>query len=227
MVLLDTFIRGVDHPPDFGLERHERDHVLPPVPPCLTDHGQLLPPLLLERLERHERLIGVDRGVDRFQVTDDGVVLPARHVLQRVPDQVHDARLHRRPGEHGLDRLGEPFEPVDAADQDVLDAALLEIGEDLHPELRALVGLEPHPEDLALAVDRDRHRQVARLALHAAAVADLQHERVEEHDRVDVIQRALLPRAGVVHHRVGDLRDQIAADLHPVDLLQVRLDIPR
>ncbi len=39
---------------------------------------------------------------------------------------------------------GKPFEAVDAADQDVLDAALFEVGEDLHPELRALVGLKPH-----------------------------------------------------------------------------------
>ena len=37
-------------------------------------------------------------------------------------------------GEDRLDRFREPFEAVDAADQDVGDAALLELGEDLHPE---------------------------------------------------------------------------------------------
>ena len=80
--------------------------------------------------------------------------------------------------EQRLDRFREPFETIDTRDQDLLDAALLEIGEDLHPELRALVGLKPHPEDLTLAVHRDRHREVAGLALHAAAVADLEYERV-------------------------------------------------
>ena len=74
---------------------------------------------------------------------------------------------------------------------------------------------------------RDRQREVAGLALHRAAVADLQHQRVEEHDRVDVIQRPGLPGAGVVHDRVGDPADQVAADLDAVDLLQVRLDIAR
>ena len=59
---------------------------------------------------------------------------------------------------------------------------------------------------------RDPQREVARAALHAAAVADLEHQRVEEHDRVDVLQRPLLPRAGVVHDRVGDSADQIPAD---------------
>jgi hypothetical protein len=33
---------------------------------------------------------------------------------------------------------GEPGQPVDAADEDVGDAAVSEFGEDLHPELRAL-----------------------------------------------------------------------------------------
>jgi hypothetical protein len=58
---------------------------------------------------------------------------------------MHDAGLHPRLWERGLDRFGEAFEAVDAGDQDVLDAALLEIGQDLQPELRALGLLKPHP----------------------------------------------------------------------------------
>jgi hypothetical protein len=49
---------------------------------------------------------------------------------------------------------------------------------------------------------------------------------VQEHDRVDVLQRPLSPFAHVVHDRVGHLRDQLPADLHAIDLLQMRLDIP-
>ena len=130
-------------------------------------------------------------------------------------------------GEDRLDRFGEPLQPVDTGDQDVVDAALLEVGEDLHPELRALVGLEPHAEHFALAVHPDRHRQIAGPALHAAAVADLQHHAVQEHDRVDILQRPGLPRAGVLHDRVGDAADQIPSDFDAVDLGEVRFDIPR
>ena len=72
---------------------------------------------------------------------------------------------------------------------------------------------------------RDAEREVAGPALHRAALADLEHQRVEEDDRVDVVQRPLLPLADVVHHRVGDAADQVAADLDPVDLGQVRLDV--
>jgi hypothetical protein len=56
---------------------------------------------------------------------------------------------------------GKPLQPVDAADQDVLHAALLEVGEDLRPELRALVGLKPHAEHLTLAVHIDRQPSAA------------------------------------------------------------------
>jgi hypothetical protein len=39
---------------------------------------------------------------------------------------VHNARLHHGRPEHGLDRLREAFKAVNARDEDVLDAALLE-----------------------------------------------------------------------------------------------------
>jgi hypothetical protein len=174
-----------------------------------------------------QRSVCVDRGVDRPQVLCDLLVVAARHVAEAVADQVHDAGLHRRGREDRLARFGESLEPVDAGDQDVVDAALLEVGEDLHPELRALVGLEPHAEDFALAVHPDRHRQIAGASLHAAAVTDLQHHAVEEHDRVDVLQRPGLPGAGVVHDRVGHAADQIPPDFDAVDVGEVRFDVPR
>jgi hypothetical protein len=45
-----------------------------------------------------------------------------------VPDQVDHARLHDRVRVDGLDRLREALQPVDAADEDVGDAALLASG---------------------------------------------------------------------------------------------------
>jgi hypothetical protein len=47
---------------------------------------------------------------------------------------VHDARLHGALRVNGLDRLRESFEPINTRDQDVLDTALLEVGQDLHPK---------------------------------------------------------------------------------------------
>jgi hypothetical protein len=140
---------------------------------------------------------------------------------------MHDARLHRGLWEDRLDRLGEPLKAVHAADEDVSDAAVLEFGEDLHPELGALGLLEPHAEHVALPVDPDPQRQIAGPSLHTAAVADLEHHAVKEQDRVDVLERPVLPLAHVVHNRVGDPADQIPPHRDSVELAQVRLDIPR
>ncbi len=86
--------------------------------------------------------------------------------------------------------------------------------------------LKPQAADVAIAGHRDSHRDVARPALNRTAIADLEHHAIKQHDGVDVLQWPLLPRAGVVHHRVSHPRDEIAADVDAVELSQVALDIP-
>jgi len=100
---------------------------------------------------------------------------------------------------------------------------LLELGDDLHPELRALGFLEPQAEHVAVTVHGDAQGEVAGAALHASALTDLEHQAVQEHDRIDVIERPRGPGPGVVHHGVSDAADQIPADLDAIELLQVRL----
>jgi len=140
---------------------------------------------------------------------------------------MNDARLHGRLREDRLDRLREPGEAVDARDQDVPHAAGLEVVEDLHPELRALGLLKPHAEHVTLALQGDAEGEVQRAALHRSALADLQDHAVEEHDRVDVLQGPLAPLADIVHHTVGHAADEVATDVHAVDLLEVRGDVAR
>src|SRR5205823_2222533 len=87
--------------------------------------------------------------------------------------------------------------------------------------------LEPHAQHLTLAVQGDRQSEVAGLALHRPAVADLEHERVEEQDRVEIIQRPLLPGLYILQDGIGDPADQIPPHRDSVELAQVSLDIPR
>ena len=92
--------------------------------------------------------------------------------------------------EDGLDRLGEPGQAVDAADQHVLDAAVVQVVEHRQPELGALGLLPPDPEHLALALDGRADRQVAGPGSDRAVLTDLHHQAVEPHDRIDTLQRA-------------------------------------
>jgi hypothetical protein len=82
---------------------------------------------------------------------------------------------------------------------------VLELGEDLQPELRALTTLKPGAQHITLAVQPDADRGVAGVVSHDVAVADLDDHRVQIDDRVDALQRPLLPGLGVLEHRVGDL----------------------
>ena len=56
---------------------------------------------------------------------------------------MHDASLHDGLREHRCDGLGEALEPVDDGDQDIVDAAGLELVDDLKPELGAFGLLDP------------------------------------------------------------------------------------
>jgi len=99
------------------------------------------------------------------------------------------------------------LQAVGDGDQDVVDAARLQVVEDLQPELRALGVLDPDAEDLARAVGQHTEREIDGLVAHDGILADLDPQRVEEHHRVHRLERAALPGAHLGHHRVGDRTD--------------------
>ena len=76
-----------------------------------------------------------------------------------------------------------------------------------------------------LQVDADHH--IDRAVLHPAFVPHLHHQRVQEHDRIERLQRTVLPGLDLFQHRIGHLRYQRRAHFHAVDLPQVPLDLPR
>lgn len=116
-----------------------------------------------------------------------------------------DAGLDDRPGPDLTDRVGQALEPVADEHQDILDSAVLQIGKDPKPVLGALASLAscPQSEDVAVALRRDRQRNVDR-AVGDLAVTDLHVDAVDEQDRVDAVERAGLPLGHALDHRVGD-----------------------
>jgi hypothetical protein len=59
----------------------------------------------------------------------------------------------------------------------------------------------------------------------AVLVADLHAERVEDHHRIDRIERPRPPFLDLVEHGVGDAADQVGRDLEPVELLEMPADV--
>src|SRR5271166_3241563 len=220
-------VGGVDHPPDRRRKCKERDHPVPRPPPGRDDGGEFLPPLpCLEGVERRQSRLGAGRGIDRTQRRGQRLAVLPTGKVEAVADQVHNAGLQRGRGEHRAQRLRHPFQAVGHRNQNVVDAADLEVIEHLHPELGPFGSLDPNPRNVARAVPLHAERQIHRLVAHHPVFADLHPQRVEEHHRIDRLQRPALPRRHLRQHPVGHRADQVGADLGGIGFNQIALDLP-
>jgi hypothetical protein len=80
--------------------------------------------------------------------------------------------------------LAHPFQAVGHGDEDVLTAARLQIGEDLHPEFGPFGLLDPDAENVTCAIGQDGQCEIDRFAADRGLVANLDAQRIEEDDRV-------------------------------------------
>ncbi|CAM3332824.1 hypothetical protein KOXY103107_17460 [Komagataeibacter xylinus] len=64
-----------------------------------------------------------------------------------------------------------------------------------------------------------------RLVAHHAFVTDLHPQGIEEHHRIDHLQRPVLPGCHFVQNGVGDDADQVRRSFHPIDFKQMALDL--
>ena len=106
---------------------------------------RLLFPFLSELFECMSCLCFADRLVNGLEVRRHVLVILVGHVTQAVTHHVNDAQLNLSVGVFGVDRFREALQPIDTGNQDVLDPASLELGQDRQPELRALVFSQPEP----------------------------------------------------------------------------------
>src|SRR5665213_2562691 len=78
---------------------------------------------------------------------------------------------------------------IDDRDQDIANAAILELIHHPEPELGALCLLDPDAEDLLGTIGQDAERDVHRLVAHEPLVADFDADRVEEDQRIAGVER--------------------------------------
>ena len=164
--------------------------------------------MLFDRL----KLPGVVKS--RAQRRGDALAVLVGHEPHGCPNEVHRAGLHHRLGPGGLDRLGEPGQPVAAHDQHVADPAVAQLRAHPGPELRPLDRLDPDPEHVLDPVQVDPDGQVRGPVADLVPVPDLDHQGVQVEDRVDLLQRPALPGLDLLEHRVGDRGDGVVGQLH-------------
>ena len=120
--------------------------------------------------------------------------------------------LHHGELPHRGDRVRQALQAVADRDAHVCDAAVLQLGQHLQPELRALAAVAgPQAEDVAFPVHGDPDDHIDRL-VPDLPVADLDHDRVDEDHRIDRVQGPVAPVGHLLDHLVGDLGDRLLAD---------------
>ena len=99
-----------------------------------------------------------------------------------------DARLDCGQRPHVPNHLGQTLQAIADHEEGVLDASVAQVGQHAHPELRALTaGAGPQPQHVLLPGQADPDRGVDR-PVGDLAVTDLDHDRVDENRRVDLVQ---------------------------------------
>lgn len=138
---------------------------------------------------------------------------------------MHDAELHLGLGEDALDSLGKTREVVDASDEDVVYAAILEVRQDLKPELGSLVFAHVEAEEVFVAFLIQPDDAVDGLGDHAALVAYLVVDGIEPHERIDRLQRTRTPLLQQRQNLVRNAADRRRRNVQVVHLSQVIPDV--
>lgn len=165
------------------------------------------------------------RGVNGLEDTRDLFPVLAGGITEGVPQQVDYAGLDRGAGPDSPDRARQALEPVADQHENVVDTAILDFGEDVHPVLGALAAVAgPQPEDVPPALDSDRQDHVDG-PVGYRPVPDLDVDSVNEDHGTDGVERSVLPFGHAVEHLVGDRGDRLPGHLGSIDLGQVGLDL--
>ena len=141
------------------------------------------------------------------------------YVLCGVPELVNDAVLNLGFWEHGFNGIGKAGEIIRTGDENVLYAAISQAVEHICPVLGALVFAYPHTENVLPAVQIDTNGNVNCLFNDLSLAADVEMDGVQKYDRVDALQRPLLPFFCHGQDLVRDSADGRVGHLYAVDVM--------
>ena len=142
------------------------------------------------------------------QLSQTVVVHPARHIVERVAQEVHIAALPGRLGQDLADRLLEAGMIVADDKLDPGQPARLQSDKKIAPTRSALPVGQLDRQDLPPAILVDRHRNQHRLTGDDPGLAHLLITRVEDQVRVALAQPPLGKRLEAVVERLVDRADR-------------------
>ncbi len=178
--------------------------------------GIFLPPMAgVESIERRLGRISILRPINRLQRAGEGFAVLPGGEIHRMADQMDDARLNDRLRKDGVDRLRKALQSVDDCDQNVIDAAVLQLVHHPQPEFGAFGIFDPKAQDILRPIRLNAERNVHRLVPDKPFVSDFDPQGVEKNERIARLQRPILPFADRLQNRVRHSRNQVGETSSP------------
>src|SRR5271167_1020349 len=199
--------------------------MLPRPPPGLTDRRIPLAPFGFELVEPDKGLIGVFRLINRFDPRHDRLAIFPGDEGEAVSDQVNDAGLNQCLRKHRGNSFRKSLQAVHNGDEDIRNATDFQVVHDFKPKLGALRLLDPKTQNFFLALSVQRQRDIDRLVLDEAFIPNFNAQRVEENNRIDGIERSILPVPDLLQNGIGDAADKIRGYIDAIELRQMPLDL--
>ena len=167
--------------------------IRPVVPPRLRDSGVFLVPALGKSAQSVQCRGLIHRGVDRLQICHERLYVLVGYIFAGIPELMDDAVLNLCLGEHCFNRCGKPGQIIRASDENILNIPVFQAIEYRCPEFGALIFTDPHTQNVLLAVRIDTNGNIDSLLDDLSLAAHMVVDGIEKNDRVDGLQRPLLP----------------------------------
>jgi hypothetical protein len=179
--------------------------------------------IMSNRAAYNIRVVNMSLGmpaVESFE--DDPLCLAVRDLVNsaRCTTALPFAETH-------FQSLPKAFQSVNTSDKDVSYAAILQFRHYLEPELGSFRLGDPQPQHFFVALHRDPNRQIDRFVLDVPVISHFELDRVQIHDRVNLVELPVLPRLHLINHFIRHARDQARRDFYVVNLFEVLLDLSR
>ena len=129
-------------------------------------------------------------------------------IFHRVADLMNNAQLHGGFRKNAFDGIGEAFKPVYTRDQDVVDSPALQVGKYREPEVGSFALGYVHAKQILVTIlVQSKHVIYGSTDGTLLVVHHLVMKGIQPYDRIDSIQRAVLPALYFGQNAVGNGAD--------------------
>ena len=138
---------------------------------------------------------------------------------------MNDAVLDFRFRIHRLNRRRKAVQVVRTGNENILNAPVFQAVEYGGPEFRALILTNPHPQDILPAIEIDTDSDIDSLFHDLSFTANMVMNCVQKDNRVDRLQRPLLPLLCLGKDLIRNAADRGIRDLYTINIPHVSFNV--